>query len=52
MKALLPQTEFFPANNLDERGTIGIHQVVESLNMRESILGPKTGLQRSQVGRK
>ena len=51
MEVLLLQTKFFPTNNLDECGAISIYQVVESLNMRESILGPETGLQRSQIGR-
>jgi hypothetical protein len=39
-------------NNLDKRGAINIYHVVESLNIREIILGPKTGLQSSQIGRK
>jgi hypothetical protein len=52
MKALLLQTEFFPTNNLDECGAISIYQVVESPKIRESILGPETGFQRSQIGRK
>jgi len=52
VERLLLQTEFFPTNDLNDCGAISIHQVMESLNMRESILRPETGLQRSQIGRK
>ncbi len=54
VERLLLQTEFFPMNNLNDCGAISIHQVVESLNIRESILDPETetGLQRSQIGMK
>ena len=38
------QTELFPANDLDDCGTISIYQVMESLDMGESVLGPKAGL--------
>ena len=48
----LLHTEFFPTNNLNDRGAISIHQVVESLNMGESILSPEARLQRSQISRK
>jgi hypothetical protein len=52
MKAPLPQTEFLPTDNLDERGAISKYQVVKALYMRESILGSETRLQRGQIGRK
>lgn len=52
MKAPLPQTKFFPTDNLDERGAISKYQVVKPLYMRESILGSETRLQRGQIGRK
>lgn len=38
------QTEFFPADDLNDCGTISIYQVMESLDMGESVLGPKAGL--------
>lgn len=51
-KESLLQTKFFPTDHLDESGAIGIYQVVESLNVGESILRPETRLQCGQIGRK